>query len=118
MDKFECDEYLSSEKVECNYVRILHTDKSVCSYIRILHTNLSVCNYIQILHTDLSVCNYIQIQNLHVIVTYDSFTYGFLSVCNYVLHTDLLCYYEFWLYVIWVFLVVTSKSNASKDNKL
>ena len=41
---------------------------------------------------DLSVCNYIRIQNPYVKITYDSFTYRFLPVCNDVLYTDFVCY--------------------------
>jgi len=42
---------------------------------------------------DMSICNYIQILNPYVTVTYDSFIYGFFSVCNsYVLHADLVSY--------------------------
>ena len=85
------------------------------NYIRILHTDLSLCNYIRILHTDLSVCNYIRIQNPYVKITYDSFTYRFLSVCNqYVtmFYIRILCIiYGFWLYVISVFLVVFEQKD-------
>ena len=53
-----------------------------------LHTDKFVCNYIRILHTDFSVCNYIRILDPYVKLTYNNFTYGFLSVCKPVLHTD------------------------------
>ena len=88
-------------KPKANYTLATKEIKHVCQWLKDLRmsdgysSNLARCVDVNkgrvfgmkshdchVLHTDLSVCNYIRILDPYVRITYDNFTYGFLSVCN------------------------------------